>query len=355
MDTGIREQVRHALWATLAAALALTNARADAQDLAHEADVTGVRLQIDNDLFTGRALDRDYTGGFAVTVSGRKAGEGFLSLDPLLGGIDKLVSPGNAANVYHARQAGFMTFTPSDVLELAAIQNDRPYASLLFTSNGRVRVSDDNRNAWTSSLTIGVLGLSLSEQLHKSVHELVGSEAPRGYDHQISAGGEPTARYTLARQRLWVANPSQTLDVKTTVQASVGYLTETSASVSLRVGRFDTPWWAFAPELTDYIAAPVPVQARSEGGRPELYFFAGGRVKARAYNAFLQGQFRHSEVRYSSAEVRPILAEAWVGFVTQVFEQTQLSYTLNYQTAEVRHGPASRDTLWGGVQLSYSF
>jgi hypothetical protein len=354
MDTNTGERLGQLFVAMVAAALALFTARVDAEDLG-EAEFTDVRLQIDNDLFAGRELDRDYTGGFAITVSGRGASEGFLSLDPVLVAIDKIVSPSRESNVYHARQLGFMMFTPSNVLETAAIQDDRPYASLLFTSNGRVRVADDNRQAWTSSVTIGVLGLSLSEQLHKAVHEVVGSEPPHGYDHQISAGGEPTARYTLARHRLWVANPSQTLDVKTTLQASVGYLTETSGAISMRIGRFDTPWWGFAPELTDYMGAPVPMKARPQGGRSELYFFAGARVKARAYNAFLQGQFRSSEVHYSSAEVRPILGEVWIGFVTQLFEQTQLRYTMNYQTAEVRHGPAARDTLWGGVQLAYSF
>jgi hypothetical protein len=355
MWLGVRESVRLVLLAILAAAVAMVSMRAGAQPVAEEADFTGLRVQIDNDLFAGRDLDRDYTGGFALTVSGRNASEGFASLDPLLSAIDNAVSPSEGSTAYHARQLGFMTFTPTNVLETGPIHNDRPYASLLFTSNGRVRVSSDNRSAWTSSLTIGVLGLSLSEQLHKAVHEVVGSEPPRGYDHQISAGGEPTARYMLAGHRLWIANPSRTVDVKTTVQGSVGYLTETSAAISMRIGRFSTPWWSFAPELTDYIAAPVPVEARANTSRPEFYFFAGARVKARAYNAFLQGQFRDSEVRYTSSELRPILAEAWAGFVTQLFEQTQVSYTLNYQTSEVRHGPAARDTLWGGVQLSHSF
>jgi hypothetical protein len=150
-----------------------------------------------------------------------------------------------------------------------------------------------------------------------------------------------------------VADPTGTLDVKATVQGSVGYLTETSAALTMRFGRFDTPWWGFAPELTDYISAPVPVDARRS--HPEVYLFAGVRVKARAYNALLQGQFRHSDVRYSFDEVEPLLAEAWVGFVTQLFEQTQVSYTLNYQTAEIRNGPAARDYFWGAVQLSHSF
>ena len=86
-----------------------------------------------------------------------------------------------------------------------------------------------------------------------------------------------------------------------------------------------------------------------------MYFFTGARLKARAYNAFLQGQFRDSAVEYSSSEIEPLVAEVWIGFVTQIFEQTEVSYTLNYQTAELRDGEAARDSIWGGVQLVHSF
>lgn len=315
--------------------------------------VDAVRVQIDNDLFAGGERDRDYTGGMSITVAGERARDGLLSLDPLLARLDDSIVKNVDTDVHYARQVGLMAFTPGNTLVDEVQPNERPYASLLFLSNGRVRVDADDRGVWTSSLTVGVLGLSVSERLHSAVHELVGSESPRGYEHQISAGGEPTARYTLARQKLWIADPSGRIDVKTTVQGSVGFLTETSAAISLRVGRFNSPWWAFAPELTDYMSAPVPAESY-QGGR-ELYVFAGARVKARAYNVFLQGQFRDSEVRYTSDEIEPLLAEAWIGVVTQILDQTQLSYALHYQTAELRYGAAARDSLWGAVQLTHAF
>ncbi len=335
--------------AIAAVAATLLGASAHAQD---ELEYTGVRIQLDNDLFAGGERDRDYTGGFAVAISGAAARDGLLSLDPVLARIDAL-SGGEPAQVHHARQIGLMAFTPKDIKVREPIYDDRPYANLVFMSNGRVRVDADGRHAWSSNLTVGVLGLSLSERLQSEIHDVVGSDKPNGYDHQISDGGEPTARYSLARHSLWIANPSGTIDVKATLQGSVGYLTETSAALSMRIGRFDSPWWSFAPELTDYIAAPVP--AVSNRGRPELYLFAGARVKARAYNAFLQGQFRESDVRYSASELEPIIAEAWLGFVMQLMSQTQVSYSLNYQTSEIRHGAADRDAWWGAVQLTHTF
>ncbi len=334
------------------AALTMTTLLAASAHARDELEYTGVRVQLDNDLFAGGERDRDYTGGFAIAISGTAARDGLLSLDPVLARIDGSIGV-EGAQVHHARQIGLIAFTPKDIKASTPIYDDRPYASLLFMSNGRVHVDADDRGAWFSSLTIGMLGLSLSEHLQSAIHDVVGSDKPEGYHHQISSSGEPTARYTLARHALWIANPSGTVDVKTTVQGSVGYLTEASAGISMRVGRFDSPWWSFAPELTDYIAAPVP--AVSNRGRPERYFFAGARVKARAYNAFLQGQFRDSEVSYSASALEPIIAEAWIGVVTQLLNQTHLSYSLNYQTAEVREGAANRDAWWGAVQLTHTF
>jgi hypothetical protein len=356
------KQLKLVALAVLAAALILPMTHASAQDDAWrtwspETENSGVRLHIDNDLFAGRNLDRDYTGGLAITASGTSARDGFLSLDPALsrvdGVLDRWFDAAPAASVRHARQIGLIAFTPNDTITGEAQQADRPYASLLFASNGRVRVDADDRGAWTSTLTVGVMGLHLTETLHGLVHEAVGSEKPQGYSHQISNGGEPTARYMLARHNLVYADPTGHIDVKTTVTGSVGFLTETSASVSMRIGSFDTPWWTFAPELADYIAAPTPVE--SLGVQHEMYFFAGARVTARAYNAFLQGQFRDSDVRYSYSEIEPLVAHVWVGVMTQLFSNTELSYALHYQTAELRDGDASRNTFWGGVQLAHSF
>jgi hypothetical protein len=347
MGTGV--QLKGIALAVLAATSLIGVARAEAQS---DQEYTGIRLQVDNDLFAGRERDRDYTGGLAISISGTAARDGFLSLDPLLERLDALTREQHD-EVHYARQFGFMAFTPQDIVSSEIQEDDRPYASLLFVSNGRVAVAADQRTAWSSSLTIGVLGSALAEEVHGFVHEVVGSEEPQGYEHQISAGGEPTARYTLARHALWIANPNGTIDVKTTVQGSVGYLTETSAAISLRAGRFNSPWWSFTPELTDYIAAPTPAVANS--GTGEMYFFLGARVKARAYNAFLQGQFRHSDLRYSADELEPILAEAWIGFVMPLLAQTQLTYSLNYQTAEIRDGVADRDALWGAVQVTHTF
>jgi hypothetical protein len=314
-------------------------------------DDAPVKVQLDNDLFSGHHRDRDYTGGVSATMSGSEARDSLISVDPLLARVDHLAKI-DAGEVHFARQFGLLTFTPADLESSEALTKERPYANLLYVSNARMHVDEDQRTAVFSSLTVGVMGLGVSRELQSAVHKAVGGEHPEGYDHQISAGGEPTGRYMVARQYLWVAHPSGRLDVKTTVSGSVGYLTETSVAISARIGRLDSAWWSFAPELTDYMAAPVAKDGRKHN---ELYVFSGIRLKARAYNAFLQGQFRDSDVRYSYDEISHFLINAWIGVATQLPNRTELTYTLNYQSSELREGDAVRDSLWGAIELSHSF
>src|SRR5262245_56023739 len=143
---GSTKQLKLAVLAALAAALPVTHATAQdeaSRTGAPEREVSDVRMQIDNDLFAGRNLDRDYTGGVAIAVSGTSARDGLLSLDPMLTRIDNLFERSTPATVRHARQIGMIFFTPNDIITGEAQQTDRPYASLLFASNGRIRVEAD--------------------------------------------------------------------------------------------------------------------------------------------------------------------------------------------------------------------
>lgn len=317
-------------------------------------------IAIDNDLFSPSQGDRDYTGGLALTLNGAQTADYWWSLDPVLGAFDRLLLSGSedvpGANVLPALQVGLITFTPQDLQATDVNREDRPYASLVFLTGARQYRGQDHRSSRYSELSVGVLGLSVTSDLHEAVHDVVGSDAPRGYDHQVSAGGEPTARYvtggsTLRGQRL--ALGSRLLETRTTWELSAGYLTEASYAVSTRLGGINSPWWTFNPERVDYIARPAPV-ARGNGSS-ELYVWAGAKVRLRAYNAFLQGQFRDSDHTFGADEVDHVIGEAWLGVTNRFAGGNQVSYAVRYQTAEIRDGVGSRDPLWAGVTISHSF
>lgn len=321
----------------------------------------GWSLAIDNDLFAPTQNDRDYTGGLAVTVSGPQTSDYWWSLDPALRSIDALLlrdADWSDTRMHHAVQTGWLSFTPQDLDAVEVDPTDRPYASLLFVSAARQYVAPDARSVRYSDLTLGFLGLSLTSKLHDAIHDAVGSDTPRGYGHQISSGGEPTARYAIGGSKLRgqrLAFGSGLIEAKTTWELSAGYLTEASYAVSTRLGAIDSPWWSFSPERADYIARPSPVIRGRGNGLNELYVWAGAKVRLRGYNAFLQGQFRDSDHTLAADQINHVIGEAWIGVTGQFFSGTQLSYAVRYQTAEIREGSGRRDPVWAGITISHSF
>jgi Uncharacterized protein conserved in bacteria (DUF2219) len=342
------------------AAVDLLLERAYSEELPLESG-RGWSLAIDNDLFAPTQSDRDYTGGVGITVSGPQTADYWWSLDPLLRRIDRLLIPGGhspRSTVNHAVQVGLVSFTPQDLVEEDVNLADRPYASMLFVTGSRQYVAPDARSVRYSDLTLGVLGLSITSDIHNAVHRAIGSDIARGYAHQVSAGGEPTARYVTGGARLRaqrLALGSRLVEAKTTWELSAGYLTEMSYAVSARLGDIDSSWWTFTPERVDYIAQPSPVDRRSGRGLSELYVWAGAKARLRAYNAFLQGQFRHSDHRFGASDVNHLIGEVWLGITGRTFGGTQLSYAMRYQTAEIREGLGSRDPVWAGITISHSF
>lgn len=322
----------------------------------------GWSIMIDNDLFAPRQGDRDYTGGLAVTVNGAQTAGYWGSLDPLLAQIDRLTVSGGEggrhSNVLHALQVGLISFTPEDLRATEVNAADRPYASLLFLTSARDYVAADERSSRYSELTLGALGLSLTSDFHDAIHEVVGSEAPRGYGHQISAGGEPAVRYVTGGSKLRgqrLALGSQLLETKSTWELSAGYLTEASYALSTRLGGISSPWWTFDPERVDYIARPAPLARTRVNASGELYVWAGMKLRLRAYNAFLQGQFRHSDHSFAAGELNHVIGEAWWGVTGQFSGGTQVSYAMRYQTAEIREGKGSRDPVWASLTVSHTF
>src|SRR5690606_31970296 len=120
---------------------------------------------------------------------------------------------------------GLYGFTPEDIEREDANPADRPYASLVYASTRAERVYPMEGKVVSSQLTLGVLGLDVVGDLQKGLHNVIEGDSPRGWRHQISDGGEPTLRYSLARQNLLSA-PTDGFEIKHTQSVSVGYLTE---------------------------------------------------------------------------------------------------------------------------------
>jgi hypothetical protein len=326
---------------------------------ANEPDNAGWALFMDNDALTARSGDHDYTGGTALTLAGRRAQRWPLSLDPALGWLNRGVGLDRPdASEWHALQVAVLAFTPRTLESSSVVAGDRPYASIVYVANSRTTVLPDSLVAYQSSFALGVLGLDLAKATQSVLHEAIGAERPAGWDHQVADGGEPTARYALARLALR-ANAATgfgtRLELKDAFAVSAGYITEASAALTLRWGRIHTPWWSFVPERAEYMMEPAPTFGGAACERREFYVWGGIKARARVYNALLQGQFRDSDLTYGFEDTRPLIGEAWAGVTREFAPGYRLSWVLRYQTSELRAGPGDRDLFWGGLSLSRSF
>jgi hypothetical protein len=304
---------------------------------------------MDNDFLAPGHRDRDYTFGMNLTFSGSNAEDAAISLKAPLGvidrwlGIDKLAT--NPLNNYSV-ELGLFGFTPDGIESETINETDRPYASLVYFSSSHERIDVDKNVAWNSTLTIGALGLGWVGGLQNEVHKQISANVARGWDSEISDGGELTARYVLARQD-YLDSFSDSIELKSTLQASVGYLTETSWGMSFRSGKIISPWASFNPDLISY--GEKSTYSNNASTTNEHYFWAGFTLKARFYNAFLQGQFRDSDFSYSYSGLRPLIVEGWAGYTYSFKQGYRISYVLRAQSSEIKQGDGDRSVLWGGL------
>jgi hypothetical protein len=325
-----------------------------------ETDQVGVSVVLDEHLLTSSGRDSDYNGGGEITFSGSKAIRWGRWLDGLLGFIDQGLGIGESESgslrqPSHALAAGLLIFTPRDLQSHEVVVGDRPYASLFFLSSGRQYAVSDSNVAYNSSLTIGFLGLAAAESVQRALHDITGSTQPEGWSHQISSGGEPTARFNVARQSLIGEYRGAKWDVdgKWTVAGSIGTVTEATVGANFRWGHIRSPWWAVAPEQSTYVQETLPAPPRLSGDS-EFFLLIGTRFKLRAYNAFLEGQFRESDLRYSSASLNRSLGEAWTGFEFRTNSGWAVRYLARWESAELRSGIGSRSITWGSLEIAKS-
>jgi hypothetical protein len=331
--------------------------RCQIPDVAH----FGWSLRLDDDGFAvHNREDRDYTAGLSFTfydASERRLTAavrhalrwmdkhtGFAQTDPCGSGLQRT----------QISDFGLVLFSPDEIGRVDPSKEDRPYANLLYFSSSHYAINAEQSVMRQSTMTIGLLGTPAAAAIHSGVHKLLGSQDPRGYSQQISHGGELTAKYSVARRSLLSMGSGRSqYDLSTALEGSVGYLTEGVIGLGLRWGRITSPWWSSVADHADYDSQPS-LAIVGASARPDLYVSTGIKLRARAYNAFLQGQFRDSDAAFSASQLQPIIREAWLGVVADLGD-FRLSYTLRFQSAEINEGEGARDLRWAGLAVSKRF
>ena len=344
--------------------LTLTSASSRAAHINHDEPYnSGWSFQIDNDLLASGDRDQDYTGGFIVTLSGRRAAEYPATperlrswLDRLIG-IDRLI--GNQPHrSLHALEWGAALFTPVDIESPDINPEDRPYASLFFLNSTEQHILPSRGLSIKSGLTIGLLGLELAETLQREIHGAIGNSKPRGWNHQISNGGELTLKYSVGFQRaayqeLYDNGLAQELNW--TGKVDLGFTTGAGVGFNWRFGKINTPWWSFNPHQSDYVnfGANISPTKRVNLRVRERYVYAGANLNYNIYNALVQGQFGRSDFTVDRHDIVPATAEFWVGASYEMQSKLRVDLFVRARTKELE----LRDSVplaWGGLVFSRS-
>ncbi|MBZ0273005.1 lipid A deacylase LpxR family protein [bacterium] len=338
-----------------------------------EQPISGFGLFVDQDFFVPPInQDRNYTMGVALQISGRWVERGHIeapleATDRFTGFWllhDAQTMGRGRFGKSHSLTLGQISFTPDDLSAEGPVHQDRPYASLLYANIYRMTIYGDDLT-YSSALTFGVLGLGAGGAsqtfLHQQTRRFTGRDAPvdpEGWEHQISDGGEPTMRYSIGVTRL--VTDSAYHDFAMMLDGNFGYYMNGAAGVGTRVGKLSSPFWQ-GPAVDDTQEGGnqfnwdenAPASRRRSSNSWEAYFSLSGKTRLVLYNAFLQGQFRESDVTFDASQIERIILEGQ-GAITLGYAGWNLTYAISARGREYS-GPHARDHFWGGIYLTKGF
>jgi len=318
-----------------------------------EQEDSGIGIYLDQDMLVPFFNeDRDYTMGIAFEFFWEKD-KGLYPLDGMVRTAGKwLGMKGSNNDIVYSFMLGTVAFTPDDLADSAPIFNDRPYSSLIYLSNKRVRA--DHENAIAAEMLLGLLGTGVTKSVQTSLHtayrEIAGTKEPvdpKGWSHQISDGGELTFRLRLSNSQLksGLSIPG-TFDVATSWGVSLGYQTNVNLSLAVRAGNIKSPFWSlpFDPVNRGNF---LPSKAQRE-----WFLWSAFRAHYVIYDALLQGQFRESSVTFESDEIEDVVYDGAVG-LSLGFDQSTFAFSINAKSSELKL--TDRRQVWGGVHYMYHF
>lgn len=228
-----------------------------------------------------------------------------------------------------AYRFGHQIYTPNEIEIAELIEEDRPYAGLLFA--GVSMFSDLQREGWreTSGLhvDVGLVGPGAGgKKIQRKVHKLTDSDEPRGWDNQLR--NEPFVN--LGYQKGWWLQQrfaGLELEYGPSLGGALGNLyTYGSAGLGLRIGQ--------GLGRSFSIPAVAPAQGGSlyfdQGGGFAWNLFANLEGRYMAHNMLLEGNtFKDSH----SVDSREWVGDAKAG-VALTWDSWQVAFASVWRTRE---------------------
>jgi hypothetical protein len=300
-------------------------------------------IKVENDLLSYEDDDGHYSGGLEL----------FWSFEPANGhwarGLADALPVWRGDEVQTvAYRFGMQGYTPEDLRNRALIEDDRPYAGLLFL--GVSMYGDRDEANWRVTrelhLDTGLVGPGTGVgKVQHWIHKHINATEPRGWKHQLR--NEPFLNLAYGQQ-WWRRGGLLGLELEyaPTAGLALGNLyTYASAGGVLRFGQH--------LERSQGIPSVTPAQSGSQYFTPLGHFawygFLGLEGRYMAHNLLLDGNtFKSSH---------SVDREEWVGDLKAglalTWSRWQLTFVSVWRTHEF-HGQDGHDQF-GSVTLSYGF
>lgn len=279
-------------------------------------------------------------------------------------------------------------FTPDDLEEEepAALEGDRPYASLLAYGSTDIRTcgkykGKENEAVDKRGFHLGVLGLNIARDAQRWLHNDAGfsNQDPRGWGTQISDGGELTFLYTWERMYLLGKDKrdreDRRWDLSWTNGINVGYYTNALFGFDVRGGILRSDYWQTGGS---HLAAgtegiPGTSSRLSAGGKERKCFwlvktdkdcfaFFNARIRSVIYNALLTGQFRSSDYELDTQDVIGVVGQATAGLSIDSgwtffgrTDRTRFTLAVHARSPEYDSDIHKRTHYWGGFYISTGY
>lgn len=297
-------------------------------------------LHIDNDQFAGS--DRYYSAGFKFSWMSKEIKR--AEQNSWLNWIPFIKQPGSQRAI--SLSLGQHIYTPEDLATSDLIENDRPYAGVIYMSLGVHSRTHDIQDYM--GLTMGIVGpASGAEQTQSFIHGIFGGAHPQGWKNQLKNEFVISWIYERKWKILRRGKPEEIgFDVIPHLGGGVGNLhTYASGGVQARWG------WKLPDEFGSSLSRPGGFRNPGfrEKGERSFYLYGGVTGALVLRNIFLDGNtIQESHM----VEKIPMTADIFLG-LSMRFNEMQMSIEYTFLTK--RFKTDAKNQILGSLNLVYSF
>lgn len=280
------------------------------------------RFHYDNDYFT--ATDRFYTQGYTFELTSPQLAKNPINF--------LFIKSKNSADKF-GLSLEHIGFTPTTIKSDEILYGDRPFAAAIFLKSFKIATDTINKTRIESSLSIGIIGPgAFGYEMQKGIHEWIGDEIPKGWQHQIK--NDLVLNYNLTHEKELVRFKDY-FALNSHLTARLGTLnTNASVGFSATLGLINSPF-----------------TSTYHKNKFQIYLYSQPLANFIGYDASLQGGLfnRSSPYTIPDSDIERITLQNNFGIVMQ-WRSLYLEYSRVLLTREFE---TSKSHKWGGFKIGF--